>query len=1118
MAFDLNAPGVHELPSREGLHLEHIQAPFELPVADHLRDNQPDDPRDSPVESPVRAVLVGAVREALTPDQALDALLAKYIRDIAQKGNFEGMLPTLVDHQPDPLNLNPIRVETGLDNRADFTAKDSLLRRVEPPQRLNRITVVNYVQTYFGLPVWKAGLSVTIQSLGGKVQITSSKSTLDPGVAPRQITNLDKTFAKIDDEQEIDNAAKPDYERKDDDDIRILGCIKKREVGRIIKHDLAPIRAGFENTGLADFFLYDVSEDSLGLGNQLKSPKEETLYTITARLVALNLGFPDWTELPEILHTGLRIFKYDADRRAADTPPDDVLHRGKPGRCQDNPPRLDLPDVIQFGLGKDKHPRDGGYYVVREFIIKLPDSTGCGDSPWRVFVEVASGQILYTRLLISLACPPYHATGSVFLTDPITSTGDTELKASAPMATLNNQATKVGLCVDAPKNGVLVLEGDFVTLETGTNLPAPPRVPSDIDAADFTYNVSTELFSAVNAFYHLESLFRMMGNMGFKVEGKLKGDDDYFDGTEYPIPVDQKFLVENSLTAQTTGNSRSNGVAGFSFGREVHSFAVGNAADRRLVIHEFCHALLLDRMHSPNFSFAHSAGDSLAVILCDPLSAAGDPEANRNNGAGADAEADKEPRYDSFPWLPEYGRRHDKRVEEGWAWNGRIDRADGSANDGYKREQILSTTMFRIYQAAGGGFRHCACEENLARQLYAAHYLAYLIIHAIGILPVKNVVPADVYDFVTALIQSDMFPRDPNGYAFAFPQLQKLEAAQRPHPPEIGGEPGGALNKIIRWGFEKQGLYPLPNTPEPVMVSSVPAVDVYIDDGRKGEYCPFMEDFWENYSVWNRTHDDGDLLKNRCHEAPIVGHPNYAYVLIKNRGYEHATGIEVRGYHCRTAVGLNWEGPQDPAWTPMDPDPFPLGPLDPQGCAIAGPFKWTPIGKEDCLLMSVSATDDLSNIDAKSNLPCATGPVPLWRLVPFDNNIALRSVVCIEVANADDLAAAFAHGRSFVARNPHDREVVIKIEVELPTMFTDKGWGVRFLSKPGAAFPLHRHKQNDVKIGLLRGEDFTAAELAAEIQKLREASPNKESLNIVVRQLIDGIVVGGITYQIFPKD
>ena len=45
---------------------------------------------------------------------------------------------------------------------------------------------------------------------------------------------------------------------------------------------------------------------------------------------------------------------------------------------------------------------------------------------------------------------------------------------------------------------------------------------------------------------------------------------------------------------------------------------VGMGSEGRTVYHEFGHALLWDSVNSPNFGFAHSAGDSLAMIVTDP--------------------------------------------------------------------------------------------------------------------------------------------------------------------------------------------------------------------------------------------------------------------------------------------------------------------------------------------------------------------------------------------------------------------------------------------------------------------------------------------------------------------
>jgi hypothetical protein len=53
------------------------------------------------------------------------------------------------------------------------------------------------------------------------------------------------------------------------------------------------------------------------------------------------------------------------------------------------------------------------------------------------------------------------------------------------------------------------------------------------------------------------------------------------------------------------------------------------------VAHEFGHHCLYDHIRSPNFGFAHSCGDSIAVILNDPYS----------HLTGSD-------RFLSFPFIP----------------------------------------------------------------------------------------------------------------------------------------------------------------------------------------------------------------------------------------------------------------------------------------------------------------------------------------------------------------------------------------------------------------------------------------------------------------------------------
>ena len=197
------------------------------------------------------------------------------------------------------------------------------------------------------------------------------------------------------------------------------------------------------------------------------------------------------------------------------------------------------------------------------------------------------------------------------------------------------------------------------------------------------------------------------------------------------------------------------------------------------------------------------------------------------------------------------------------------------------------------------------------------------------------------------------------------------------------GLSGGAYGKVIRWSFEKQGLYQPAGTATPNnSTGAPPAVDVYIDDGRHGEYS-YQPNHWSCQAIWNRRHADGLA----AHEEPVVGVTNFAYVKIKNRGTQSATNVIVKAYHANPAAGLVY--PND--WQPMTTAQLAAPNVAPNNAAeiVVGPFQWVPtqIGHE-CMFMVVSASGDPSNI---SNLT-AFDSMPEWRLVPNDNNIGQRNV------------------------------------------------------------------------------------------------------------------------------
>ena len=275
----------------------------------------------------------------------------------------------------------------------------------------------------------------------------------------------------------------------------------------------------------------------------------------------------------------------------------------------------------------------------------------------------------------------------------------------------------------------------------------------------------------------------MVQDLGFNIAS-------YFDGTAFPVPVDHRgkgTMADqgNIRNADCRGNALNNGIGSVNFaladtGDVVNP--IGIAADWRVVLHELGgHGILWDHVNSPNFGFAHSAGDSIAVILNDP-----------------DTQAPN--RFASFPWVS-IGREHNRPVN-GWGWDGIND--DG----GYGSEQVLSTCHFRLYRSIGGDSTH------QPRRVFAARSAAYLILRGVGQLtPATN-------------------PPSPLAWE---QQLEMADAGVWTSTNPAETHAGGAYHKVIRWAFEKQGVFRAPGAPATV-AGLPPKVDVYIDDGRQGEY------------------------------------------------------------------------------------------------------------------------------------------------------------------------------------------------------------------------------------------------------------------------------------------
>jgi hypothetical protein len=573
---------------------------------------------------------------------------------------------------------------------------------------------------------------------------------------------------------------------------------------------------------------------------------------------------------------------------------------------------------------------------------------------------------------------------------------------------------------------------------------APPTQPAN---TDFDYDARTDNFAAVSAYFHAQNFFAVVEDLGFELAG-------YFDGTTFPVHVDHRASFNDpqgiEINAFCGGDAEGDGIGlvGYCLSHTADLVnPLGRAVDKYVHWHEIGgHGILWDHVESPNFGFAHSAGDGLAGIQNDPESLL------RQLGLVE--------RFRYTPFRPIRWMNRD--VATGWGW--------GGVNDvgGYSSEEILATTHFRIYRSIGGD------SDNLARRVFASRVATYLILRAVGELTALDN-PGDALTWCNTLIAADFEDWTSEGLT------------------------GGAYNKVIRWAFEEQGLFQPAGAPAPVTTPGAPPeVDVYIDDGRAGEY-QYQPVHWNNPSVWNRNAADGQT----AHQPAIEGQTNYAYVKIKNRGTVAAANVTVKGYHSLPGAGLNW--PID--FTAMSPAAGLTAasvPANSAGEITLGPFEWVPNVNaygHDCVFMIASVSGDLSNVD---NL----GPgetIAEWRLVPHDNNIGQRNVQLVPGGGGSEGLLAGLHEHFFFAGNPSIKRATMRLAVELPQLLRSTGWRLRFGGVAGDSFVLRPGDKRLVTIELIPGQEFTPEQVASTGDR-----------DIAVTLLADDMVIGGMTYRLDP--
>jgi zinc metalloprotease ZmpB len=616
----------------------------------------------------------------------------------------------------------------------------------------------------------------------------------------------------------------------------------------------------------------------------------------------------------------LMIYQHDAERlKHATVPPK------RHAALRSGAPTLPLVRV-------HKSIRDGHHYIVRAVYFSF-DLPPVRPLHWVALIETETSSVLLLRPFVD------NITGWVFKADPATLGGPPADAGNAALNPLRSAVRLPGLA--APVKGAQALRGRHVVIsDMLTPKVAPPTKPA---GKNFKFDARSNNFAAVNAYYNCDRVFRLVEDLGFSLA-------NYFPGTRFPSPVDHRghfdknFPQGDEINAHCAGNAAGTGIGYTTFSlADLRNLKkpIGIACDWRIVLHELLgHGILYNHIGAPRFKFAHSAGDSFAAIINDPDSKARD-------------------RCNTFPWLtgiaPAARRRHDRAVAKGWGWGGYI--AHHPFNEekdagGYSNEQILSSTLFRFYRAIGGD------SKNITAKRVAARTACRLVLAGIHTLtPATS--PTNAAHFASALMKADRadWPAE-----------------------EITG---GAYHKVIRWAFEKQGLYQPAHTPKPNNKEGAPPpVDIYIEDGRHGEY-EFQSNYWNCLAIWNRRQSDGGTIN----EPPIAGVTNYAYVKIKNRGSQKAVEVVVRAFHTGPATKRVY--PRD--YRAMKPAKRAVAKVPPNSSAeiVVGPFAWVPsFAGHSYMLMVASAVGDPSNVD---NF-IGRDAMPDWRLVPNDNNIGQRRV------------------------------------------------------------------------------------------------------------------------------
>ncbi len=333
---------------------------------------------------------------------------------------------------------------SNLDNSADRDLTDNKLElRFDAQKDMFDNSTVSYVQTYNGLPIWGAG--VTLQILQNPYRVLSSYAT----------NHTDVTV------------------------------------------------------------------------NQPSASAMRKYKTVTVKELKAAFGWNDTTQKSnaskvKVVSTELYIYQFKAAERI-------LTHEKEENSFGSHKNHIELPVLSEQIL-------ENNYYVVAKVLFTLTEDNEA--IPYIALIDITTDDILYLRAMSS------NVSGFIFNSDPLTMSGNPANSTTATDIQLNPLRTFVTLQgLVAPVLGVQSLKGNFVEVKE-IELPVitPPTQPVGVH---FNYNVRTNEFSAVNAYYNNDRFFRLVTGMGFP--------STYWGTTVFPLPVDHRGLG-NIVNAHCIGN------------------------------------------------------------------------------------------------------------------------------------------------------------------------------------------------------------------------------------------------------------------------------------------------------------------------------------------------------------------------------------------------------------------------------------------------------------------------------------------------------------------------------------------------------------------------------------